>query len=894
MTNETRPNPDVLLAVVQKEEARQKRGKLKVFFGMAAGVGKTYAMLEAAQKDKGAGRDVVIGYVETHGREETDRLTEGLPVIPCKQVEYRGVKLTDMDLDAVLARRPQLALVDELAHTNAPGSRHHKRYQDVLELLDAGVDVYATLNVQHVASRADTVREITGLTVQEVVPDSVLDAAEIELIDIPPYELIKRLGEGKVYVPERAEAALLNFFREGNLTALREMTLRLAAERVGQDVQDYMQAMQIPGPWKSGHRLLVAISPSPYSEQMVRWTRRLADSLSCPWVALYVETPRTLTEPEQTRLTNNLAVARQLGAEVITTTDQDIARGILRVAREHNVTQIVVGKSGERPLRELLRGGSILWKLVRDSGAIDIHIVRADDTEKPKARPLWRASPKSKWRQYLTAVGVVTAVGMLSVLLDPVLGPRTIALIFLLAVLGLALLVGRGPVVAAATLSALVWNFFFLPPRFTFHITSFEDVMMFAMYFVVAMVLGQLIARIRAQERAERQREERATALYLLTRELAEAGNLDEIVRGVVHRMSEAFKAPAAVLVADGYGKPAGRVNPASTFTVSEKEQSVATWVFEHGQPAGKFTDTLPLAEALYLPLTTPNGVIGVMGVRLRESSPPNIQQRNLLDAFTRQVALALDRQRLQEASERARVVSESERLGKTLLSSISHEMRTPIAAITGAVSSLAEAKAAGQRELQQAMVTEIQEAARRLNRMVGNLLDMTRLESGYVKPKLDWCDVADLIHVALKDTEKDLAEHKVRVEIATGLPLVRSDFVLMQQSLTNLLLNAAFHTPPGTSVHISASQEDNAIVLTVADTGPGLPPEAITRIFDKFYRAPSAPAGGAGLGLSIVKGFVEAQGGQISAENRPGGGALFTIRLPLTEAPPMAGEADP
>jgi two-component system, OmpR family, sensor histidine kinase KdpD len=877
--DDLRPDPDALLAAIQKQEATQKRGKLKVFFGMSAGVGKTYAMLEAAQKEKKAGCDVVIGYVETHGRKETDALIEGLPLLPRKEVEYRGVKLTEMDLDALLARRPQLALIDELAHTNASGSRHTKRYQDVLELLDAGIDVYSTLNVQHVASRADTVRQISGSTVQEIVPDSVLDAAEIELIDIPPDELLQRLDEGKVYVPERADIAIFNFFREGNLTALREMALRLTAERVGQDVRDYMQAMQIAGPWKSGHRLLVAVSPSPYSEQMVRWTRRLADSLNCPWVALYVETSRALTEPEQTRLTKHLALARELRAEVITTTDEDIVRGLLRVARQHNVTQIVVGKTGGHPLWGFLRGGSMLRRLVSESGDIDIHIVRADSLERLQPSPAWRSPQGSEGRQYLTA------------LLDSVLGRRTIALNFLLAVVGLALFVGRGPVVVAATLSALVWNFFFLPPRFTFYITNFEDAMMFGMYFVIALVLGQLIARIRAQEKAERRREERATALYLLTRELADARTLDEIARRVVQHVGGAFKAPVAILLSDAMGKLSSQAHPASTLAVSEKEQSVAAWVFQHSQPAGKFTDNLPLSAALYLPLATNTGSTGVMGLNLNQSSPPTIHQRNLLEAFTGQVALALDRQRLQDASEKSKVLAESERLSNTLLNSISHEIRTPLAAITSAASGLAEAKQTVPSEFQQLMIGEIQEAAKRLNRLVSNLLDMTRLESGHVKPKVDWCDVSDLIHVALRATEKELAQHNVLVEVPPKLPLVRMDFVLMQQALTNLLLNAAVHTPPGTAVTVSARVEDDALVLTVADRGPGLPFDAIPRVFDKFYRAPTAPAGGTGLGLSIVKGFVEAQGGAIKAENRAGGGAAFTIRLPFGETPLLSRE---
>ena len=884
MADERRSDPDVLLAAIQRQEATAKRGKLKVFFGMSAGVGKTYAMLEAARKEKRGGRDVVIGYVETHGRKETEKLIEGLTLIARKRVEYRGVFVEEMDLDAVLERKPEVALVDELAHTNAPGLRHPKRYQDVQELLEAGIDVWTTLNVQHVASRADTVRQISGSTVHELIPDSVLDNAEIELIDILPDELLKRLDEGKVYLPDRAEAALFNFFREGNLTALREMALRLTAERVGQDVRDYMQTMQISGPWKSGHRLLVAVSQSPYSEQMVRWTRRLADSLDCPWIALYVETPRGLTDAEQVQLAKNLELARELGAETITTSDADIVRGLLRVSGQHNVTQIIVGKSPEPTFHFL--GASLLRRLVRESGDIDIHVVRAEKGDARRRRWTYNAFDRSPLAQYLLAIATVLGMAACNGLLNSLIGYRAVALNFLLAVVGLALFVGRGPVVVAAALSAIVWNYFFLPPRFTFFIRSFDDAMMFVMYFAVALVLGQLVARVRTQELAERQREQRATALYLLTRELAEARTVDDIVGRVVHQVGELFKAGVAILLPDSAGEKAlRRAHKGSTFVPSEKERSVAAWVFQHGRPAGKSTDNLPLADALYLPLRTGEGPLGVIGIELPKSSPLTIHQRNLLEAFTGQIAIALDRARLQELSEKARLLAESERLGNALLSSSSHEIRTPIAAISSAAGALAESESP---QLRGAMLAEIQEATARLNRLVSNLLDMTRVESGHIRAKLDWCDISDLIHVTLKQTKSELSRHKLVVEIAPDLPLVRADFVLLQQALSNLLLNAGIHTPPGTLVQVVSRVADDSLLIAVNDSGPGLPPDALERVFNKFYRAPSAPPGGTGLGLSIARGFIEAQGGSISAENRPGGGAAFTIRLPLAPPPPQ------
>jgi two-component system, OmpR family, sensor histidine kinase KdpD len=888
MMEPERPNPDALLAALQKDEARKKRGKLKVFFGMAPGVGKTYAMLEAARRELAAGRDVVAGYVETHRRKETDALAEGLPAIPRVKAEYRGMSLEEMDLDALLARRPQLALVDELAHTNAPGSRHPKRCQDVQELLDAGIDVFTTLNVQHVESRAEVVRQVTGVAIRETVPDSVLDGAEFELVDLPPEELRARLTAGKVYVPESVRAAQENFFRTGNLAALRELALRFAADHVGQDVLAYRQERGVADPWKTGQRLLVAVSASPTSASLVRWTRRLAGELQAGWLAVYVELPAPLSEGEQTRLARHLALARELGAQVITTTDSDVARGILRVAREQNITQIVIGKPvGWRAL-ELLRGGSLLNRIIRDSGHIDVHAVRAEGEaprlREPSVPPLGAESA----RGYGVALAVVAAVTGVNAVLQQWLGLtyQALALVYLLSVVILAMFVGRGPTLMAATLTALSWNFFFTEPRFTFRIGTLTDLMLFITYFVVALAMGHLAARLRSEQAAERRREQRATALYLLTRELAQASDFADLLAIVIREVGKAAEAVVALSLPEEGSEGALTPYFASTWPMTEKEKSVAMWAFLHRQPAGRDTDTLPSAEGLHLPLMTGERALGVLSLRFRGTAPLTTERRDLLEAFVRQIALVLDRQRLRDAEQQAKLVSESERLSKALLNSISHEIRTPIAAITSAAGSLSEA--GGSSGFQRAMVREIQEATRRLNRLVGNLLDIARLETGHVKPKLDWCDVADLVQTTLKDLEGELGGHEVSVELSPGLPLVRMDFVLMQQVLGNLLLNAAVHTEPGTPIHISAAAQPDALVLTVADRGRGLPAEALPFIFDKFYRGPSVPAGGTGLGLAIVKGFVEAQGGQVSAENRPGGGAVFSVRLPLSKAPPV------
>ncbi len=882
MNDGDRPNPDALLSSLQREEAAKKRGKLKVFLGMSPGVGKTFAMLEAARRELAAGRDVVIGYVETHGRKDTDALTEGLPQNPRRHHEQRGFALTEFDLDATLARHPQLVLVDELAHTNAPGSRHPKRWQDVAELLDAGMDVITALNVQHVESRADTVRQVTGSEIRETVPDSVLDGAVFELVDLPPAELIQRLHEGKVYVPDRAAAAVQNYFREANLTALRELALRLVADHVGVDTREFRQTQINAGAWKTGHCLLVAVGPGPFSEPLIRWTRRMADGLRCRWLAVHVENPRPLTEAAQAQLEKNLAAARELGAEVVATTDDDLVRGLLRVARTQNATQIIVGKPAGTGWLEWLRASLLLRRLARESGDIDLHVVRSEKTAGTPAGRIWHRAFASNLQQFVFAAGAVAATGVLNLALMNFTGPRVPGLVFLLAVVLLALKVGRGPVLFAGALSALAWNYFFLPPRFTFVIATVEDGILFGLYFVVAIVLGQLVARIRLQEEAERRREERATALYEMSRDLAEATSRDEVVWQLVAQINRSFNTPVAVVLPTNDKLFA---HPDSSLALSEKELSVADWAFRQRKAAGRFTDNLPGAEALHLPLATERKVFGILAVGFPDKRL-TLAQRDLLETFARQAALVLDRVELRTAAEQARLLAESEKFSRTLLNSISHELRTPLAASTSAASALAAAKAATP-EQQRALIGEIQEANARLNRVVGNLLDVARLESGQVRPRLDWHDARDLVQTTLRELQRELAAHPVKLDLSTAPLLVRLDFSLAQHALANLLLNAANHTPAGTPIEVSAQLANDQLALSVADRGPGIPPEWLPRIFDKFFRAPTAPTGGSGLGLTIVKGFVEAHGGTITATNRPGGGVMFTLNFPQPEKPP-------
>jgi two-component system, OmpR family, sensor histidine kinase KdpD len=881
MSEMVRPSPDALLAVIKEEASRKRRGELKVFLGMCPGVGKTYGMLEAAQRELTVGREVVIGYVETHGRRETDELAKGFETIPRRSIEYRGVALMEMDLDAVLARKPRLVLVDELAHTNAPGSRHPKRWQDVQELLEAGIHVFTTLNVQHVESRADTVRQITGAAIRETVPDSVLDKAVLELVDLPPRELVQRLQEGKVYLPDRAAAAAQNFFREANLTALRELALRLVADHVGEATVEFRRHEPTTGPWKTGNRLMVAVGPSPLSEPLIRWTRRMADELRCPWLAVHVEGSHPLPEAVQARLERNLDTARELGAEVIATTDEDVARGLLRIAREKNVTQIVFGKPTGVGLFNWLRNGRLLGRLMQESGDIDVLVIRAEKALAESEKVRWRPVIASTLNQYLLATGVVVGTGLVNLALMVLTGPRVPGLVFLVAVVVLALFVGRGPVLLAGALSALGWNFFFLPPRFTFIITRAEDVILFITYFIVALVLGQLVARIRAQSEAERRREERSTALYELTREFAEAGSRDEVVWQLIGQVNRVFRAPAAVCL------PAGDKlvpYPDSTLTMTEKELSVGDWAFRNRKAAGRFTDNLPGAGAMHLPMATERKIFGILAVALAGENLP-LAQRDLLEAFARQASLVLDRIELRTAAEQTRLLAESERLSRALLNSISHELRTPLAASTSAASALADANDVPPERKQ--FVAEIQEANARLNRIVGNLLDVTRLEAGKVVPRFDWYDARDLVQTTIRDLQPELAEHRVKLDLPSQPMLVRCDFSLMQHALANLLVNAAVHTPRESMTEVTAQFLDGSLLLSVADRGHGIPAELMPRIFDKFFRAPDAPTGGSGLGLTIAKGFIEAQGGSIGVENRSGGGALFCLRLPQPESTP-------
>ncbi len=891
--DEYRPDPDELLAAIQKVEDRQQRGKLKIFFGMAAGVGKTYTMLDNARQRQAEGVDVVIGYVETHKRVETEALLAGLEIVPRQNLEYRGTTLEEMDTDAIIARRPQLVLVDELAHTNVAGARHVKRYQDVIELLEYGLNVYTTVNVQHFESRADTVKQITGITVHETIPDSILDLVdEIELIDLSPDDLRKRLAEGKVYTADRADTAANNFFRTGNLTALREMALRLTAEHVDHQLHDYMQVKRIAGPWKSGEHLMVAVGPTPFSEQLIRWTRRVAYNLEAPWTAVYVETSKRLSPETKSRLAENLAFARDLGGEVLVSAGDDIDSVLIQLARQRNVTQMVVGKPTSNRWQRLIRGGSLVDKLIKASGDIDIFVVTGDKGEEKSPRLGFTAPVShSSWRQYLIALGLVAVITSIDLWALSWLTYEAVGLTELFAVLLIAVYLGRGPALLAAAVSAVSWNFLFITPRFTFEISRLQDTILISMYFVIAILTGNMTARIRTQERQARYNADRTLALYTLTHETATAVNMDDVLRTGVSQIGRVFSAEVAILLPKD-GKLERMTHSSSTLAVEEKDYSVASWVFDNGKAAGRFTNTLPSATAHYLPLLTPNRTVGVFGIRTHQNDRLSFDQEALLETFGNQIALVIERELLDEAAEQSAMLQESERLYTTLLNSISHELRTPIATVMGASSSLLDPQTRANEEVRTELTNDIHDAADRLNRLVENLLDMSRLDSGRLKLKHDWCDVSDVIGVSVKRVEKCLVERPITIRVAPDVPLVQMDFVLMEQVMVNLLDNICNYTPVGTTVDISAELKDHWLVLTVSDSGPGLPDVDVERVFEKFYRVPGTATGGTGLGLSICRGLVEAHGGTLTASNKDTGGANFVIRLPANSVPPPVREA--
>jgi two-component system, OmpR family, sensor histidine kinase KdpD len=880
-----RPSPEALLAAA----AREGRGRLKIFLGAAPGVGKTYEMLRQAQKRRQEGVDVVIGVVETHGRLETEALVTGLEVISRKQVDYKGRALTEMDLDAVLARRPKLVLVDELAHTNAPGSRHAKRYLDVEELLAAGIDVYTTLNIQHVESLNDVVAQITRIRVRETVPDTLLDKAdEVEIIDLTPEDLMERLRDGKVYVRDQAHRALRHYFSPGNLTALRELALRRTAQRVDEQMVSYMQEHAIAGPWAASERLMVCISEVPNTPGLIRYAKRVADRLKCKWTALYVEGPRfaRLDETARNRIADAMRLAEKLGADIAVIPGNQIADALVRYAQANNITQIVIGKSGRSRWFEMLHG-SVVHDLVRRAGNISIHVMAGgviDEKaeESVATKPAGSGTDSSAyWYSTMTvglALGVGEAIGQIVTL-------PNISLIFLTSVLFSAVAWGLLPSLWSALLSVLAYNFFFLPPLYTFTIADPANVLTLVAFSIVAIITSNLASRTRAQAITASARANTTGELYAFARKLAGTATLDDVLWAAAYQVAFMLKVRVVILLPDGTGRLEVGAGYPPEDELDEADLAAARWTWDHNRPAGRGADTLPGGKRLFLPLRTGRGAIGVIGIdRDGAGALLTPEERRLLDALGDQAAIAIERTRLAEDIDEARLLAETERLRSALLTSISHDLRTPLASIIGAITSL---RSYGQNYDVMArteLMATVQDEAERLNRFVGNLLDMTRLESGALEPKRGYVDLGEIIGSALDRTAKVLHGHKVEVELTPDLPMLNIDAVLMEQVMVNLLDNAAKYAPAGSLVRVEAYRQDGSVAIDVSDEGAGIPNDALERVFDKFYRvrAGDRQRAGTGLGLAICRGFVEALGGRIVARNRPDrAGAVLHITFP-------------
>ncbi|MGO4447767.1 DUF4118 domain-containing protein [Phyllobacterium sp. TAF24] len=889
-----RPSPDALL----ENADRERRGRLKIFLGAAPGVGKTYEMLMSGRAAIADGSDVVIGVVETHGRKETQALVEGFEVMPRRSVDYKNHQLEEMDIDAILARRPALVLVDELAHTNAPGSRHPKRYMDVEEILSQDIDVYSTLNIQHVESLNDIVAQITRVRVHETVPDSVIDQAdEVEIIDLTPADLIKRLQEGKVYLPATAKRATENYFSPGNLTALRELALRRTAQRVDDQLLTHMQANAISGPWAAGDRVLVCVDEQPRGASLVRYARRLADRLRAPWAAVHVETQRFayLSEADRDRLASTLRLADQLGGDTITLPGRNAAEEIARHARENNVTHIVTGKPNKPRWRELFEG-SVSHDLIRHAGNISVHVISGNDQEVVSSQRRSAGTPRPSFqiKPYLLSTGYVVAALGFGLLLSRFLDVRNIALVFLMAVLASAVTLGLWPALFASVVSAAVLNFFFLDPLYTLVISDPESVIALGFFFVVAVIASNLTARVQRQASSARQRVRTTEDLYSFSKKLAGTGTLDDVLWATAFQIASMLKVRVVLLLPD-HGSIQVKAGYPPDDTLDEADIAAARWAWENNRAAGRGADTLPGAKRLYLPLRTGRMAVGVIGLDNDKQGPLlSPEQQRLLDALADQAAVAIERTQLAVDVDRAKLAAEADRLRSALLTSISHDLKTPLAAIMGAAGTLKEFAPALAEDAKIDLLSTVLDESERLNRFISNLLDMTKLESGAMEPNYAFQYVGDIVGTALDRARKIIGQHKTEIDIPADLPVLRLDAVLFEQVLFNLLDNASKYAPEGSSLRIQAWSDDGWVILQVMDEGPGIPQEDLERVFDTFYRVRKGDrvTAGTGLGLSISRGFIEAMGGTITAERRTDrSGAIFTIRMPIPKDTPAIEE---
>jgi two-component system sensor histidine kinase KdpD len=894
--DEQRPDPEALLALARQEERRQKEGRLRVFLGAAPGVGKTYAMLEAARARQAEGVGLLVGVVETHGRPETQALLAGLEVLPRRQLDYNGHTLQELDLDAALVREPSLLLVDELAHTNVPGSRHPKRWQDVLELLERGIDVYTTLNVQHLESQSDVVAGVSGVAIRETVPDSLLERADaVVLVDLPPEDLLTRLKEGKVYLPRQAEWAAQHFFRPSNLAVLRELALRTAARRVNAEVLTWRSRQAVAATWPTSERLLVCVGPAPTSADLVRAAKRLADGLRAAWFAVYIETPALAALPaeERNRAVRNLQLAQRLGAETMTLTGHDVASEVIAFARARNANRIIIGKPLSRSLRERLMG-SFVDRIIRDSGDIDVQIIRPRGAEAiPSRAPAPLPSPQPAagpaWRGWAGALGLWTAATGLCFLIQPRLEQSNLIMIYLLGVTVTSVLWGRWPALANSVLSVAAFDFFFVPPFLTFAVSDTQYFVTFTVMLAVALVISTLATRLRERAEAARVLQRRSEIMHSLSAQLARQRGAHNLLAVAARQIGELFESEVTGLMPGEHGQlvPAAGQEWGSS-PADAKERGVAQWAYDLGQSAGWGTENLPYCQALYVPLLGVEGPVGVLQVRPQHpESLFSPEQTRLLSSLAGQLALTLEVERLEQSALRSRLEGETERTRSSLLSAVTHDFQTPLAAVMGSASSIVEMGLDLPRPAMQELAENIYGEAERLSRLINNLLRVTRLQSGALALQRELQPLEEVIGAALNRLERAMAGRELSIDLPADLPLLKLDGPLMEQLFLNLLENALKYTPEGSPLSLRAWLRDNTMEVELADQGPGVAEEERERIFALFQRSDKDNTSpGHGLGLAICRAIVAAHGGRIWVENLPEGGAAFRVSLPLEQAP--------
>lgn len=892
-----RPDPNQLLNALEKKESQGQSGRLRIFLGMCAGVGKTFAMLEAAQllaktQKTLTQKDIAIGLVETHGRKDTEALLLGLPIIPRQIVTYRNKSFEELDLEEILKRKPAVVLVDELAHTNIPGMRHAKRWQDVEEILDNGINVWTTLNIQHVESRKEDIELITGISIHELVPDSILERADqVELIDLPPAILLDRLKDGKVYLGDKATLALEHFFKEDKLTALREIALRFTSEIVNHDLQTFKAFESAHNPWRTQDKLMVAVSHSPHSKELIRAARRIAFNINAKWIAVNVQIGATLSDKAKQQLAENIELARQLGAEIITTMGEDIVAALKRVIQQQNVTQIIIGRPQRTFWQTILQKETLLDRLVIETNS-DVHVLKqyAFLGKKPSKLFMDYIQAVSFAGNYWQVLGIIVGVTLFNAFLVRFAGYQSVGFVYLLTVMLVSSFSRLGPTALATVLSVMMWDFLFIPPFGTLWISQPMDVMMCVTYGVTAIIIGVLAHRIRESKRLLRDREERIEMLYELVKLIASATDRKSCIQTLTEKLETLLKHKIEIHFMDQLeSRSLNTLNPTM---LDEKEMAVIKWVFENNQSAGWSTDTLSLSKTFNIPMKGLSSIVGVLSVIPTDASRVLAQDvKELLMATAGQLAIYLEKELYRDLAIESKKWEESERLHQTILNCISHELKTPMTAIIGFTSALEDPRIQKNDQLRALLLQELKDAVERLNGEVSNILDMSRLSAGTLSLKKEWNDLGEVISSCVGKLDKELSDHPVQIEIIANLPFVKMDVGLFESALKNILLNAATYTPKNTPINIQVKNDKTAIDIAISDQGPGIPNDQLPFIFDKFFRLPGSLPGGTGLGLAIAKSVIEAHQGKITAQNRPEVGLEVIISLPVEEQPTVPKE---